>query len=159
MSKRPWDRKTVRVTFFESTPSPPAFALSEPRRQRWRGRPDDTLGVPIAFSTVLARNDDAAVLVSGLVAYPSGFTISLVTISRLKPTNIRQWTHLGREQRPEGALRFGIGFADGSKVDDGAWEPDPMFAPVGRILRTSGAKATIARTLSAIGASRCRHRE
>jgi len=83
---------------------------------RWRGDPDDTAGVPVALSPLLVQTDHAAVLVSGFLAYPTGFAFSLVAISRLNPTpSPLGFLHPGMDSTG-GELRFGIGFADGSRA-------------------------------------------
>jgi len=87
---------------------------------RWRGDPDDTVGVPVALSPLLVHTDQAAVIVSGFFAYPTGFAFSLVAISRLNPApspiGFLRPGMGGRNDSTGGELRFGIGFADGSRA-------------------------------------------
>jgi hypothetical protein len=66
---------------------------------------------------LLARNDDVAVLVSGFVAYPAGFSLNVVRIHRLAGAGMHG--PVGR-MSPEynDGLRFGIRFSDGSKATD-----------------------------------------
>ena len=87
----------------------------QPQRVKWRGDPDDTVGVPVELEPLQVKNDQAAVIVFGLLVYPRGFAFSLATISRLSPAPAQLgFLHPGRGSG--GELRFGIGFADGSKV-------------------------------------------
>jgi hypothetical protein len=111
----------VVVSFFDEpslqTPEPEE---PEPQRTPWRGTSDDTMGVVVPIVRLLARTEDMAVVVSGFVAYPSGFDLTLVTISRLP------WTLRGVSPHPMGFpdrifpapefLRCGLRFADGSKA-------------------------------------------
>lgn len=116
------------VSFFD-TPPPKQPPRADPQRQPWRGTADDTLGVPVPFAEVLARSDEVAILVSGLVAYPSGFSLTVIMLSRLKPPggpfSPAMHGHLGVAPDQGGEFRFGIGFSDGSKliVDRGPWRP------------------------------------
>lgn len=111
------------MSFFDDpslqTPEPEE---PEPQRTPWRGTSDDTTGVVVPLVRVLARTEDVAILVSGFVAYPSGFDFSLITISRVA------WVRRGMQPHPMGFglpermfpspefLRFGLRFADGSKA-------------------------------------------
>ncbi|NNN01617.1 MAG: hypothetical protein HKL86_07295 [Acidimicrobiaceae bacterium] len=87
---------------------------------RWRGDSDDTAGVPVDLSPLLVRSDQAAIIVSGLFAYPTGFAFSLEAISRLNPApsplGFLRPGIAGRDGSSGGELRFGIGFSDGSKA-------------------------------------------
>jgi hypothetical protein len=113
----------VLVSFFDIPASEtPAHEEPEPQRVPWHGTSDDTTGVVVPLVRLLARTDDVAVIVSGLVAYPSGFDLTLITIARR--------TALGRGIRHPGFgspdrmfpspefLRFGLRFADGSKASN-----------------------------------------
>ena len=96
-----------------------AFRGPEPRRVKWRGDIDDTMGIPVPFGPLLIRTEQVAVIVSGFFAYPSGFRFSLLSISRLDPSPAPFGLQPGMRARgdsADGELRFGIGFADGTKV-------------------------------------------
>jgi hypothetical protein len=89
---------------------------------------------------LLAHNADAAVIVSSVVAYPAGFSVSVVSITR-------RWD-VRRHRPPLGAessemLRFGMRFADGSKVTNmeepfGRWQPPGESRGQGRRLHRGG---------------------
>lgn len=123
------------MSFFDPAPSKPDLAPSEPQREPWRGNSADTLGVPVPFSAVIAQNEEVAILVSGLVAFPSGFNMSVIALSRLNPPLSGFYSvAYGRHAGIEGGLRFGIGFPDGSKVTDA----DLFPRDGGPILRSTG---------------------
>jgi len=109
------------MSFFDIVADIAELARPEPRRRRWRGDSDDTIGVPVEFAEILARTEELAVCVCGLVAFPAGFIVNVVALNRLdppkEPTNL--FGH-GPGFPPGGAsmFRFGIGFSDGSKVTD-----------------------------------------
>ena len=127
--------------FSDLKPPSDAFREPEPRRVRWRGGPDDTAGVPVPLRPLLVTNNQVAIIASGFFAYPTGFTFSLVTISRLSPApsplGIRHPGMRGQSDSIGGEFRFGIGFADGSKVVNGV-HPIPGEEPPLRILRPQG---------------------
>ncbi len=108
------------MSFFDDTFAEPEFAPPEPRRRRWRGDSNDTLGVPVLFADFLVRNDDIAIMVTGLVAFPAGFLVNIVALSRLDPA--REPMHVfghgagPRLRDAERGFRFGIAFSDGTKV-------------------------------------------
>jgi hypothetical protein len=54
----------------------------EPGRKPWRGNSQDTIGVAVQPVRLLIRTDDVAAMVSGMMAYPTGFKFDLVLISR-----------------------------------------------------------------------------
>jgi hypothetical protein len=113
----------VVVSFFDEpalqTPEPDE---PDPQPTPWRGTSDDTTGVVIPLVRLLARTDDMAIIVTGFVAYPSGFDLTLVTIARVAWARRSMSPHpmsFGFPARifpaPE-FLRFGLRFADGSKA-------------------------------------------
>lgn len=112
---------TRRVGFFSEIELPgDAYREPEPRRVRWRGDTDDTVGVLVPIGPFKVHNDQVAIVVTGFYAYPAGFIFSLVTISRLNPPSSPLSFHHpgmpGQRHTPGGELHFGIGFADGSKL-------------------------------------------
>jgi len=134
--------KTRAMGFFSDLKPPSdAFREPEPRRVRWRGDPDDTAGVPVHFNPLVVHNDQVAIVASSFFAYPTGFSFSLVTISRLSPAPSSFGTlypgFRGQRDSLGGEFRFGIGFADGSKVINGA-HPIPGEEPPLRLLRPQG---------------------
>jgi hypothetical protein len=93
-------------------------------------KPDAVVGAGVPGEVVLAHTADAAVAVTGLLAYPSGFEFVCSAV-------LRQEDHLGRildlgfgrgpgrgdgEPLPE-FLRLGVRFADGSVVTNLDWRP------------------------------------
>ena len=133
------------MTFFAPSEPEPEWFEPTPVRRRWRGDESDTLGIFVLEAMVIALTEEVAVLVSGLTVYPSGFSFSVVTLSRLDPApehlqsraNPRPW---GRRGGSVGdGFRFGIAFADGSKVTDiDSWGGGPRGERVGRVLSHKG---------------------
>jgi hypothetical protein len=112
---------TQRVGFFSEIELPvDAYREPEPRRVKWRGDSDDTVGALVPAGPFQVHNDQVAIVVTGFFAYPAGFTFSLVTISRLNPPPAPLSFHhpsmAGQQRTPKGELRFGIEFSDGSKL-------------------------------------------
>lgn len=99
----------------------------------WLGPPDNVLGEGCAFGTLLARTDDVALGISGLMAFPTGFSF-LLSLHRRVPSPRGPgwgdpWHHrppTSGEPVPE-VLRFGIQFSDGRKATtlDGFPDLDP----------------------------------
>ncbi len=131
------------VSFFsDMEPRDDTVREPEPRRVRWRGEPDDTVGVPVAIGPLVVQNDQVAIVVSGFIAYPAGFTFSLVIISRLNPAPLPLGHGhpgmRGRRDATGGELRFGLGFADGSKVVNPFPHPLTRGEAPTRLLRSRG---------------------
>ena len=127
------------MSFFDPTPRDarePGFA-SLPSD----GPPDNVLGGAVAFALVLARTEDVAVLVHGGAAYPTGFHFSLAV---RRQAGDEVFNPLGDSigggppaGPPDELLRFGLEFADGSKVTDRDGFPEdaangrPVLLPTG----------------------------
>ncbi len=109
--------------FFEPPPPPPVPEPEPQPRPPWMGAPEGTLPGAVALELVLARNDRAAICLTRLGAYPTGFTLDLLvftTDDALDPNlfGLRR-RGLGPStpgEIPPEVLRFGIQFADGSKA-------------------------------------------
>ncbi len=129
--------------FSELEPPDDAFREPEPRRMKWRGDADDTIGVPLPLTALFVRTDEVAVIASGFFAYPSGFAFSLVTISRLSPSPapLGMHPHPGAVRRggvPGGEFRFGIGFSDGTTAFSMRHRLGPDGEPAPRTLHPRG---------------------
>jgi len=77
--------------------------------------------VPVGFTEVLARTDELAICICGLVAFPAGFNVDGLALSRLDPPKEPFGLFArgrGLLDVPGGAFRFGIAFSDGTKVTD-----------------------------------------
>jgi hypothetical protein len=130
------------MSFFDDSTDVPEFAPPEPRRRRWRGDSNDTLGVPVPIADFLVRNDDIAIMVTGLVAFPSGFLVNIVSISRFDPP--RESMHMiahgamGRFGGTGRGFRFGIGFSDGTKLTEHLPRARPSGVPGQPLLQGRG---------------------
>jgi hypothetical protein len=109
------------------------------------------LGVGLPIRIVLARTDDLAVLLNQVSAYPTGFTIEISLLLREEPEFFMDLSEVldGSMRRPHKAspelspdlFRFGIRFADGSKVtniDPGRWPKEVDEEPTGPLLLARG---------------------
>ena len=109
--------------FFDRLPAEPEpVEPPPPPRPPWL-KPEDTLPGVAPVSLVLAHNGDAAVTISGLLAYPSGFEFSVSAILHQQDRSGRIFgvtahpraRFPGAELPPE-FLRIGIEFSDGTSV-------------------------------------------
>ena len=135
--------------FFESLPpaadEPPGASYRTPP---WLAPPRGTLPGVVALERVLARTELAAVCVTRLGAYPTGFEMELVTLSRSMADDLdpllfgppRRRHGSEAEGLPDEMLRFGVQFADGSKATNvGGDRPyDPAVAPAGPVIIPGG---------------------
>ena len=102
---------------------------------RWSSPPDDMIGGVVSEQFVLTKNDWFAVVVSRILAFPTGFTMNLVALARPGTQLPEAGTRLRREDitsnlqkvRPRRGLPFesedgftlSLGFSDGSRAAAG----------------------------------------
>jgi hypothetical protein len=99
------------MSFFEV----PAWRpLAEPRMPAWSRGPEDMVPGVVPVELLLARTDTVAVLVGGLLVYPTGFDFNLAV--RRRPGRPRERRH--RERHCGEGLRLEIRFADGRSADN-----------------------------------------
>jgi hypothetical protein len=100
----------------------------------WLGAPNGILPGIVPLELVLARTPQVAVCVTRLGAYSSGFDLDLVTMASDEADELdpllfegrrlrRKRRHDGVDEIPEGMLRFGVEFADGTKATNTADQP------------------------------------
>lgn len=145
------------MSFFEPPPPPPEEELQVHRQPTWIGPPDNVLGVGLPIRLVLVRTDELAVLIDHVSAYPTGFTFELSLNLREEPESPMdldevihgsvRWSRKGSQELSPELFRFGIRFADGSKVTNvnpGAWPREKDEAPSGPFLvgRSGGGGGT-----------------
>jgi hypothetical protein len=133
--------------FFEPPPTPPD--RPQPTRYRtppWFGAPAGTLPGVVALELVLARTDTVAVCVSRIAAYPTGFSFEIVTLTdqRREDLDPLLFEH-PRLQRmrspgeiPPELMRFGVRFADGTKVTNTGGMPLRAGKPDGPVMIGGG---------------------
>lgn len=126
--------------FDELDLTPPSLHEPEPKRVRWRGDSEDTVGTPVDLSILLAKNDDHAIFVSSALAFPAGFSFALVAVSRLNPPR-EPFGHFhprmkDRDLRRE--MRLGIGFSDGTKSFSWTLGIPPHLDDSPRLMRNTG---------------------
>jgi hypothetical protein len=110
--------------FFEfPEPEPPAPRQPRPAQPPWIQAPRGVLPGAIPLELLVASNEHAAVAISKLGAYPDGFDFELLVLvnegeDELEPNVIGHPYRPGRHNRDAARemLRFGIEFADGSRV-------------------------------------------
>jgi hypothetical protein len=131
--------------FFESLVSEPAPDAEPARMPAWF-KPAAVLPGSVGMELLLAHNDEAAVAISNLNAYPSGFSFTLVAVLRGADrsgalSEFLRGPHRAPDPQdiPDAFVRLGIQFADGtvaSNVGDGGLPamdvmPDgPVLAPL-----------------------------
>jgi hypothetical protein len=107
------------MSFFEKPAlRPPA----EPRMPVWSRGPEDMVPGVVPVALLVARTDTHAVLIDGLLVYPTGFDFDLaVRRHPRQPRHHRHRPHLWDDQ-----LRLEVRFADGRTADNdpGRW-PQP----------------------------------
>ena len=111
-----------QMTFFEPPPLPPP--IEHAPQPRWLGPPENVLGSAVPLGLILGRSEEALVAVPVATAYPEGFEFELDVRVRGKRKHefLRgpaPWMHEFRRQGtglPDDLLRYGLEFADGSKV-------------------------------------------
>jgi hypothetical protein len=116
------------VEFFEfPEPEPePEPARERPARPPWAGPPENVLPGVVAVELVLARSELAAVCVSRLEAYETGFCLQLLALASSDREDLDPGMFAAHHRRMRGRapgphpppelLRFGVQFADGRKA-------------------------------------------
>lgn len=91
------------------------------------GPPEEAIGAPVAATLLVAKTDRAAVGVTDLLAFPTGFSVRVGAFARrsggaeLRPEEVGGWgmrrsRKIDEEALPDELLRFGVRFADGGKA-------------------------------------------
>ncbi|WP_433795705.1 hypothetical protein [Actinoplanes sp. CA-252034] len=104
--------------FFDSVPLPPPPEPEPPAPPPVWVRPDTVIGGSVGADLLLARSDDAAVVLTGLIGYPNGFAFTIAAVLREEDRSGRIHHHGYRrdsagEPPPPEFLRIGVRFADG----------------------------------------------
>jgi hypothetical protein len=134
--------------FFEPLLPRPVDPEVSYRMPAWLGAPRGTLPGVVPLERVLARTGKAAVCVTRIGAYSTGFEVDLVTMSRTEDDEFDpllfghpRWRRgAQREGLPPEMLRFGVQYADGGKATNvGGYQPhDPAVAPAGPVIVPGG---------------------
>jgi hypothetical protein len=110
------------MSFFDRLPSVP-LPEPEPPRPAWM-KPEAALAGVVAEELLLAHTDDAAIAVTGLLAYRTGFGFLLSAVLRREDRRghmfepgLQHWPGRHDEEPPPAEfLRLGVQFADGGVV-------------------------------------------
>ena len=94
-------------------------------RPRW-AKPEATLPGVVAVELLLARTDTAAIAVTGIRAFPTGFEFTLSCVTRTDDGSAERMLFLTMRERPliadapipDDLLAFGIQYADGRVAAD-----------------------------------------
>lgn len=104
--------------FFDDVPEPGPIEIDDPSPRAVWEKPECMLGGALNVAIVLARTDDAAVCLSGFMAYPNGFEFTLTILLRdpdpgasMRPNHRAEL--LQGQPVPDDFLRFGLQFSDG----------------------------------------------
>jgi hypothetical protein len=116
------------VGFFDSVPPPPPPEPEPPAPPRpvWV-KPETQVGGSVGVDLLLARSDEAALALTGLIAYPNGFSFTIAAVLREEDRRGRVH-HYGYQPDGSGApepefLRVGVRFADGRVAANLAGRP------------------------------------
>ncbi len=134
------------MSFFDRLPPVPPRE-PEPPRPAWM-KPEAALAGVVAEELLLARTDDTAIAITGLMAYRTGFDFILSAVLRREDRRGHMFDpglhHLrGRhhdEPLPAEFLRLGVQFADGgvaTNLDQRPF-PAPDAEPAGPVLLPDG---------------------
>jgi hypothetical protein len=132
---------------------PPDQEPKRPPRPIWVGPPPNVVGTVVALDppVFLARNEEVAVAINELVAYPQGFELALTvrfrTVGDARSMHMMMgldpgWRRAGGQVPPE-MLRFGVEFSDGRKATNldkrPPWDPtQPPPPPPSPVLSPQG---------------------
>jgi hypothetical protein len=125
------------VGFFDSVPAPPPPEPEPPAPPRpvWV-RPETQVGGSAGVGLLLARSDDAALALTGLIAYPNGFSFTIAAVLREEDRRGRVHHYSlrpdGPGPQPPEFLRVGVRFADGQVATNLAGRPHPDEEPPAR---------------------------
>jgi hypothetical protein len=135
------------MNFFDrfAPPEPPEPEPEAPPMPSW-AKPEAMLGGTVAAEFVLARGRDAVVGLSGLTAFPNGFSFSLTAVLRQEDRRGRALhdafhrDFLDDEPPAPAFLRLGVQFADGSVASNLGGHPylSPTADPTGPLLMQEG---------------------
>jgi hypothetical protein len=130
------------MSFFEGLPLIPEPEPSEPPRPVWM-KPEATLPGVVAQEIVVARNDNAAIAVTGLTAYPTGFEFTLSVVLRQEDRRGRAFDRSFHRYYPDAEvepefLRLGVLFADGGAATNLGMHPYGDNEPTGPLLVPGG---------------------
>lgn len=129
------------MSFFDTIPVPPQPPQRWFRQPEWLSAPEHMVGRFAALEPALARSADAAVVLDGFAAYPSGVAFHLLVRTR-RDDDPEPFTHRGRvhPQPDEDGLRIGVEYADGGRTSNDVWRPYASAAepPDGPLLTVGG---------------------
>lgn len=136
---------------FEFAPPPPEVMpdMTEYAMPPWFGAPRNWLPGIAPIQSVVARSDDAVVMIAAVSAYPTGFGFRLISRVRQQGQSFEhdamippwQMGQQGDGTLPDGLLRFAFIFADGSSASSISgpemWNPTGG-EPAGPVLMQGG---------------------
>jgi hypothetical protein len=132
--------------FFDNLPAAAPREPDEPPAPPVWDKPDSAIGVLAADQFVLGRSDDAAIAITGLTAFTTGFEFTLTAVLRRhdrhgRPfhVNLRR-PFLEDDGLPDEFIRLGLQFADGTvatNLDRSPFDLDGT-EPVGPLLWERG---------------------
>jgi len=134
---------TSRTWYGESSVGP-----AEP----WKGPEDSVIGTPVDLGTVLAVTDTGVfVAISDVIAYPNGFGMTVTLRRKGAPRADKwfeavswqhRWSGSGIPELSPRALRVGVEFPDGARVDNLSFRDMPTRRPPTPSMISLGAEGT-----------------
>jgi hypothetical protein len=131
--------------FFELPPPPPEAEPMAWEQPVWMAPPENVFGHRVDADLILARTDDVAMGITGMIAYPTGLSFAVSSRRRevfLHDATEEMW-HRGPLYDASGhvrqdVVRFGIEFSDGRKATTfdpyPPWRDDQTSLPEGPVL-------------------------
>jgi hypothetical protein len=131
--------------FFAPLPEPDEGEHVSFEPPEWVQPPWGVLPGLVPLTRMLGRSDNAALVLRGIEAYPQGVRFLLRAVIARQGLEHRAWRHLtedlmgpGVGASPSDALRLGISYPDGARIEVGNPWPLPEEAPDGAVLTMLG---------------------
>ncbi len=132
--------------FFDNHPAAAPPEPDEPPAPPVWDKPDGAIGVLAADQFVLGRSDDAAIAITGLTAFTTGFEFTLTALLRRHDRHGRTFhfnlrrPYLEDDGLPDEFIRLGLQFADGTVATNLDRSPFDLegIEPVGPLLWERG---------------------
>lgn len=144
---------TLGALSFFHVPPPPDDEPEPCAAPPWFWSPQATLPGVVPIELVLAQSEKAAVYVTQIDAYPTGFELDVVRLL-VVPDQAMLFDHQFRWQQqttdgelPPELFRFGVEFADGTKATNIDRFPDGDDEPTGPVMSPRGSGSSGARAV------------
>ncbi len=122
------------MSFFEPPPPPPPLRERRPQPD-WIGPPPGVVPGVVPVELLLSRSEEAAAVVGGAWAYPTGVEFRLTVSLRTEDPKVddaifSHWMGTTGTRPPDELLRLGVQLADGRKATNLDRRSDDPAPPV-----------------------------